>query len=386
MNENVIGKPSPGRALSLPIGIYNPSPSGSTRPAPRSRKHCTYDTPFKPSPLNLVSAFSLSPKTLAQNSRPCFHKPMGTEKLTTINRAHPRASSFSPLYRSTIWRSLLLIWSVALVGCDQPMGKKPTGTLDRYAAAQPVASQRDMARLIALLRKGDVATFNQLRTNPPYAGKRLDFRGSSLARLRLEGADLSNSILANVNLTGADLNHACLRGSYLATAYVGLNLRSAPLTNPTCLANCDFTGAILVATEYITTSEFKEPIDVWTKIGISLDLCKSDISGAIGLVKAQRRVAGPYRLEELENSRCYLQKAGAPQTGDGCIAGMVEQVGWTNGFIFAKRISTYRTDPDGWMIINVTNQSISGPLRETEFRQSYPGVETLSPHDAWKKL
>jgi hypothetical protein len=99
----------------------------------------------------------------------------------------------------------------------------------------------------------------------------------------------------------------------------------------------------------------------------------------------QRTVDGPYRLEPFED-KFYLQKAGAEETGGGSIQGTVEEIGWTNGFIFARRYATYRGDPDGWMIINVTKQSITGPLSEPEFRKKYPGVQTLSPEVAWKKL
>ena len=106
---------------------------------------------------------------------------------------------------------------------------------------------------------------------------------------------------------------------------------------------------------------------------------------ATGCDQTQRRIAGPYRLKEFED-RFYLEKAGAAETGGGCIDGTVQQIGWTNGLIFAKRHSTYRGDPDGWMVIDVAKQSIVGPLPEAEFRQRYPAVQTLSPEDAWKKL
>jgi hypothetical protein len=96
-------------------------------------------------------------------------------------------------------------------------------------------------------------------------------------------------------------------------------------------------------------------------------------------------VDGPYRLEPFEG-KFYLEKAGAEETGGGCIEGTVQEIGWTNGFIFAKRYANYRGDPDGWMVIDVTKQSMIGPLPEAEFRQKYPGVQTLSPEAAWKKL
>lgn len=106
---------------------------------------------------------------------------------------------------------------------------------------------------------------------------------------------------------------------------------------------------------------------------------------ALGCNQSQRTVAGPYRLEQFE-SKFYLEKAGAAESGGGCIEGTVEQIGWTNGFIFARRHSTYRGDADGWMIIDVAKQSMVGPLSEADFRQKYPVVQTLSPEDAWKKL
>ena len=174
---------------------------------------------------------------------------------------------------------LCLIALMAAVSCS-----KPAGTLDQYLAAQPVASERQMAVLMALLRKGDVAGFNRARTNGPYAGKRLDFRHQDLVGLSLAGADLSNSIFAGGNLTGADLNHASFRSSYLASAHAQLEMPwLRPPPRRTCLANCDFTGAILVATEYITTSEFGEPIDVWSKTVFRFDLGGADIFGAVGL-------------------------------------------------------------------------------------------------------
>jgi hypothetical protein len=102
---------------------------------------------------------------------------------------------------------------------------------------------------------------------------------------------------------------------------------------------------------------------------------------------SQRKVSGPYRLERFDSGTYYyLQKGGTNQGGGGCIEGTVQEIGWTNGLIFAKRYATFRGDPDGWMIIEVNKQSMSGPLSEADFRQKYPGVPTLPAAEAWKKL
>ena len=106
-----------------------------------------------------------------------------------------------------------------------------------------------------------------------------------------------------------------------------------------------------------------------------------------GCNPSQRKVAGAYRLERFnENGKFYLERAGVEETGGGCIDGTVEEIGWTNGFIFARRVALSSGDPNGWMVIDVSKQSMIGPLPEAEFRQKYPGVRTLSPEDAWKKL
>jgi len=106
----------------------------------------------------------------------------------------------------------------------------------------------------------------------------------------------------------------------------------------------------------------------------------------LGCGQSQRKVAGPYRLEQFESGKFYLEKAGVPESGGGCIDGTVEEIGWTNGLIFARRYATSRGDPDGWMIIEVSKQSMTGPLSEAEFRRKYPSVQTLQPDKAWKKL
>lgn len=107
----------------------------------------------------------------------------------------------------------------------------------------------------------------------------------------------------------------------------------------------------------------------------------------IGCSPGQRKISGPYRLVRFdENGKFYLEKAGAEKPGGGCIEGTVEEIGWTNELIFARRHSTYRGDPDGWMVIDVRKESVIGPLSYAEFRQKYPGVQTLAPEDVWRKL
>src|SRR5437773_6350413 len=115
-------------------------------------------------------------------------------------------------------------------------------------------------------------------------------------------------------------------------------------------------------------------------------LCAAGCMDQDPLNLSQRKVAGRYMLERFESGKFYLQKKVTKLYGGGCLEGTVEEIGWTNGFIFAKRYATFRSDPDGWMIIDVSKQSMAGPLPEADFRTKFPGVQTLSPEVAWKKL
>jgi hypothetical protein len=102
---------------------------------------------------------------------------------------------------------------------------------------------------------------------------------------------------------------------------------------------------------------------------------------------SQRKVIGLYSLERFEGNLYYLQnESSCEDHGGGCLDGTIEQIGWTNDLIFAKRHANFHGDPDGWMVVDVRNQSISGPLTESEFRSKYPSVKVLPPKEAWKKL
>lgn len=80
---------------------------------------------------------------------------------------------------------------------------------------------------------------------------------------------------------------------------------------------------------------------------------------------SRRTLIEPYTLERSEGDIYYIQKSGSLQNGGGVLEGTVEEIGWTNGFIFARRFALMRGDhasPDGWMIIDVAKGQLSGPI------------------------
>ncbi len=101
---------------------------------------------------------------------------------------------------------------------------------------------------------------------------------------------------------------------------------------------------------------------------------------------SNRKILGPYKLNQIEGGLYYLLKAGEPNNGGGIIEGTVQEISWGKDMIYAKRLANYGGDQSGWMIIDVTKEKITGPISEDAFRKQFPGVVTWDPATAWGKL
>ncbi len=105
----------------------------------------------------------------------------------------------------------------------------------------------------------------------------------------------------------------------------------------------------------------------------------------------ERKLAGPYRLEQWEDGQTYyLHKRGQDDSTEGgsIIGGTVLRIGWSSRYIMAERHSIYRGDPDGWMIIDVQAGTMSGPFTEKDVRArpEAQGIQVYEAIDAWKRL
>jgi hypothetical protein len=107
------------------------------------------------------------------------------------------------------------------------------------------------------------------------------------------------------------------------------------------------------------------------------------------LGRSRKKVAGIYSLQRWEDSKTYyLAAKGDKKSGGGALDGIVMQIGWNEHCIVAKRHSMFRGDPDGWMIVNIHQQSIEGPFSDEVIRTrpETKGMDLLYPDEAWKKL
>ena len=95
---------------------------------------------------------------------------------------------------------------------------------------------------------------------------------------------------------------------------------------------------------------------------------------------------GNYNLEQFEGGLYYIQRSGHRKDGGGYLDGTVEYLGWTDKEIFVKRRSTWRGDPDGWMVIDFQSDTVRGPFSEEAFRGRYPKAIVVTPAEGWKRL
>lgn len=84
-----------------------------------------------------------------------------------------------------------------------------------------------------------------------------------------------------------------------------------------------------------------------------------------------KSLPGDYKLERWEDGKTYYLLGPSKQfegvKGGGLIDGMVVRMAWDSEIIAAERHATFRSDPDGWMIIDIKSGKISGPVSKPEF-------------------
>jgi hypothetical protein len=101
-----------------------------------------------------------------------------------------------------------------------------------------------------------------------------------------------------------------------------------------------------------------------------------------------RTILGKYSLNQWEDEATYYLVAPGANDGGGVIEGTVQQLGWNRDIILAERLSTFRGDPDGWMVIEVAKHKVTGPFTTEQIKSNptYAGIKIFSAAEAWKKL
>lgn len=111
--------------------------------------------------------------------------------------------------------------------------------------------------------------------------------------------------------------------------------------------------------------------------------------GVVGCTDT-KSLPGSYKLERWEDNKTYYLLGPSPLDGKGggLIGGTVLRLAWSDAVIGVERFSTFRGDPDGWMIIDIKSGKIYGPISKSEFeifRAKYQ-LQVKEVGQAWNEL
>ena len=99
-----------------------------------------------------------------------------------------------------------------------------------------------------------------------------------------------------------------------------------------------------------------------------------------------RPINEKYSLCQNED-RTYIimQSSEQPEAG-GVLEGQVLKIGWNDQYIVASRYSTFRGDPDGWMLIDIRIQKVVGPVGESAAKPLLGSAPLKDAATAWADL
>ena len=99
---------------------------------------------------------------------------------------------------------------------------------------------------------------------------------------------------------------------------------------------------------------------------LAVTLSAAACMGACDAIVPSKRLAGSYSLIQLEGGRHYVVKEGDDFGHGGALRGSVTSVGWDDRYIVARRSPMTAEDEAGWMIIDVRNDKVTGPLTDDD--------------------
>ena len=121
---------------------------------------------------------------------------------------------------------------------------------------------------------------------------------------------------------------------------------------------------------------------------VLLALAVGGCIGAGDMFAREKSLTGPYTLFKTESGYFKLGGPGKPaEDAGGFIDGTVDSLGWSGSRLLVWRGKpTFGGDRAGWMVINVTNGSVVGPLSNAARLQD-PALASIAVRSAsivWK--
>jgi len=130
------------------------------------------------------------------------------------------------------------------------------------------------------------------------------------------------------------------------------------------------------------------PVSV--RIATTLLVVMVMMCGCFAFGPKSKDLPGDYLLVQWEDGKSYyIGERGEKLQGGGVAGGTVERLGWDDRYIVAWRHSTFRGDPDGWMVIDTREHQVSGAwsdeelLRRSDETPALKAIKPLSVSEAW---
>ena len=108
--------------------------------------------------------------------------------------------------------------------------------------------------------------------------------------------------------------------------------------------------------------------------------------GALDILAPTKDLPGGFRLVQFEGSSYYIQR-GSVWRGSGVLGGPIERIGWNADAIVAWRSAMKGS---GWMIIDVHDGHIDGPISEEDLQRRMVedrrlhGISVRPVREAWR--
>jgi hypothetical protein len=101
-----------------------------------------------------------------------------------------------------------------------------------------------------------------------------------------------------------------------------------------------------------------------------------------------RHVKGNYRLKQEDAVTYYLVNSAHIGNGGGAIDGTVIRLGWDKQRILVERHADFRGDLDGFMVIDLKQQTMRGPLsaEEVATKADLSRIKLMPAKEAWEVL
>ncbi len=95
----------------------------------------------------------------------------------------------------------------------------------------------------------------------------------------------------------------------------------------------------------------------------------------------RKNITADYYLESLDTGEWLLLRSEHEDSPQGYVPGPILELGWDSSVLAVKRQYPYlrdgkRIEPDAWIVIDLSNHSVSTPITEADFRRRYPSLKT----------